>query len=99
MIYSLSVSDSVSSESKSVLTGEPGESRHGSKSLSTSDSGSDSGSLKINYFRENATHMYYLPRGVDAWQDSKSRQVLDRGLPAVYRVCRDSPAGIVQFFE
>ena len=99
MIYSLSVSDSVSSESKSVFTGDPGESRHGSKSLSTSDSGSDSGSLKINYFQENATHMYYLPRGVDAWQDSKSRQVLDRGLPAVCRVCRDFPAGIVQFFE
>ena len=93
------MSDSVSSESKSVFTGDPGESRHGSKSWSTSDSGSDSGSLKIDYFQENATHMYYLPRGVDAWQDSKSRQVLDRGLPAVYRVCRDFPAGIVQFFE
>ena len=93
------MSDSVSSESKSVFTGDPGESRHGSKSLSTSDSGSDSGSLKINYFQENATHMHYLPRGVDAWQDSKSRQVLDRGLPAVCRVCRDSRAGIVQFFE
>ena len=97
MIYSLSVSDSVSSESKSVFIGDPGESRHGSKSLSLSDSGSDSGSLKNNYFRENVMH--YIPRGVDAWQDSKSRQVLDRGLPAVYRVCRDSQAGIVQFFE
>ena len=93
------MSDSVSSESKSVFTGDPGESRHGSKSLSTSDSGSDSGSLKINYFQENVTHMYYLPRGVDAWQDSKNLLVLDRGQPAVCQVCRDFQAVNAQFFE
>ena len=40
-----------------------------------------------------------LPRGVDAWRDSESRQVLDQGQPAAYRVCMDFQAVNAPFFE
>ena len=40
-----------------------------------------------------------LPRDVGAQRDSESRQVLDQGQPAAYRVCRDFQAVNAPFFE